>query len=182
MQLPDETLEYNFQVVLSSRAESWTPLAELQAQNFLTPARIRGLLPLIQQVRSQVAAERELQNPPGELRPLDAAFIDLPQKQLDAHRRKGEASDLGRTLAMAQRLRDETDRVVVLGIGGAYRGAKALFDALCHSYHNELPDKARMGAPGIYFEGNSADNDALQELLDLFEQTCVDPDLKEERW
>jgi glucose-6-phosphate isomerase len=182
MQLPDETIEYNFQVVLSSRAETWTPLTELQAQNFLAPARVRGLLPLLQQVRGQIAAERELQNPPAELKPLDVGFIDLPQKLLDNHRRKAEASELGRILALAQRLREETDRVVVLGIGGSSLGAKALFGALCSGYHNDLPEKARMGVPRVHFEGNSVDNDCLQDLLDLLEHTCVDPELREERW
>ncbi len=74
------------------------------------------------------------------------------------------------------------DRVVVLGIGGSYLGAKALFDALCHTYHNEMPAKLRMGKPRMYFEGNNVDNDALQELFELLENTCVDPDITEERW
>ncbi len=50
------------------------------------------------------------------------------------------------------------------------------------SYHNELPAKDRPGAPRIYFEGNNVDNDALQELLEMLQITCVDPDLREERW
>lgn len=182
MQLPDESIEYNFQVVLSSRVDYWTPLAELQAQNFLTPNRVRGILPLIQQVRSQIAAERELHSPPPDQKPLDAGFIDLPQKLLDGHRRQGESSELGRILALAQRLREQTDRVVILGLGGSSLGAKALFKALCSNYHNELPPNARMGAPRVYFEGDSADNDSLQDLLDLLEHTCVDPELLEERW
>ena len=133
-------------------------------------------------VRGQVAAERELQNPPPRLQPLQAGFIDLPQKTLDGFRRKGDASELGRVLRLAQRLKENTDRVVVLGIGGSYLGAKALFDALCHTYHNELPGKMRMGKPRVYFEGNNVDNDALADLLELFENTCVDPELAEERW
>ena len=44
---------------------------------------------------------------------------------------------------------------VVLGIGGSYLGAKALFDALTHTYHNELPPKSRLGKPRVYFEGNN---------------------------
>ena len=36
--------------------------------------------------------------------------------------------------------------------------------------------------PRIYFEGNNVDNDALQDLLDLLQITCVDPDQREERW
>src|SRR3954452_21535811 len=100
MQLPDELVDYQFHGY-TTPAESWTPLAELQAQHFLAPARVRGLLPLLQQVRGQIAAERELQNPPPELRPLDAGFIDLPQKLLDDHRRKGAPSDLGRIITLA---------------------------------------------------------------------------------
>ena len=59
------------------------------------------------------------------------------------------------------------DRVVILGIGGSYLGARALFEALRSTYHNELPPNARLGVPRIYFEGNNVDNDALQELFDL---------------
>ena len=70
----------------------------------------------------------------------------------------------------------------MLGIGGSYLGSKALFDALCHTYHNEMPAKLRMGKPRIYFEGNNLDNDAMQDLLELLENACVDPDIPEERW
>src|SRR5438552_16564961 len=75
-----------------------------------------------------------------------------------------------------------TDRVVFLGIGGSYLGARALFEALRSSYHNELPAESRLGVPRIYFEGNNVDNDALQELLDLLQTRCVDPEIREERW
>src|SRR5262249_40296188 len=85
-------------------------------------------------------------------------------------------------LKLAARLKEEADRVVVLGIGGSYIGARALFDALRSAYHNELPAETRLGVPRIYFEGNNLDNDALQDLLDLLENTCVDPSLREERW
>jgi len=129
-----------------------------------------------------VATERELQNPPPEMKPLDAGFIDLPQKHLDSHRRKGEASDLGRILKVAGRLKELVDRVIILGIGGSYLASKALFDALVHTYHNELPNKARMGVPRLYFEGNNVDNDALQDLLELLENSAVDPDMREERY
>ena len=57
--------------------------------------------------------------------------------------------------------------MVVLGIGGSYMGARALFEACCHPYHNELPRAARSGRPRIYFEGNNVDNDAVAGLLDV---------------
>src|SRR5205085_2063135 len=128
----------------------------------------------------QVAAEREAQAVPPELRPLDAGFIDLPQKALDAYRRKGEASDLGLVLRHAARLREQTDRVVVLGAGGSSLGARALFEALCGSHHNELPAERRLGTPRLYFAGDNVDNDAFQDLLELLENSCVDPELRAE--
>jgi glucose-6-phosphate isomerase len=182
MQLPDESIEYNFQRLLAPLPEPWTPLVELQAQHFLPPERLEPARQAAEKVRSQVAAERSLQNPPPRLQPLQPGFIDLPQQMLDAFRRKGDASELGKVNRIATRLRENCDRVVVLGVGGSYIGAKALFDALCHAYHNELPSKLRMGKPRLYFEGNNFDNDSLAELLELLENTCVEPDMVAERW
>jgi glucose-6-phosphate isomerase len=182
MQLPDEAIAYHYTNALAPPSEEWTPAAELRAEHLLSPARLRDLLPRIMQVRSQVATERELKTVPAEMQPLDAAFIDLPQSLLDQHRRKGDASVLGRVLTIAGRLRDEVDRVVVLGIGGSYMGARALFESLRSSYHNDLPAKDRPGCPRMYFDGNNVDNDSLSELLQMLQITCVDPDLREERW
>jgi glucose-6-phosphate isomerase len=182
MQLPDEAIVYNPQGLLVPPAPEWTPTAELRAQHLLPPARLRDFQQRLLQVRSQLATERDLQQVPAELQPLEAGFIDLPQKYLDQHRRKGDASDLGRLMTRAAKLREEADRVVVLGIGGSSLGAQALFEALCSSYHNELAPENRSFVPRIYFEGDNVDTDALQELLDLLQTTCVDPELRTERW
>jgi glucose-6-phosphate isomerase len=182
MQLPDENIEYNYQRLLAHPAESWTPLAELQAQHFISPDRFETMKKIASDIRGQVGAERELLNPPAKLKPLQAGFIDLPQKLLDQFKRKQDASEIGKIIRISNRLREDVDRVVVLGAGGSYLGAKALFDALCHTYHNEMPAKLRMGKPRMYFEGNNVDNDPLQDLFELLENTCVDPELTEERW
>jgi glucose-6-phosphate isomerase len=182
MQLPDEIVEYQYAGAMAPTPAAWTPLAEIQAQNLLSPARLRAILPQLQQAKAQVASERELASPPPELRPLEAGFITLPQNLLDGYRRHGNDSELGRIIGRAQRLRDEVDRVVVLGVGGPYLGARALFEALCSPYHNELPARSRLGSPRLYFGGNNFDADAVQDLLDLFEATCVDPEVRDERW
>jgi glucose-6-phosphate isomerase len=182
MQLPDENIEYNFQRLLVPQQEAWTPLAELQAQHFLPAERLDAIKKPAMDIRGQVAAERELVNPPPKLRPLQGGFIDLPQKLLDQFKRKQDASELGKVMRIANRMREDVDRVIVLGIGGSYLGAKALFDSLCHTYHNEMPAKLRMGKPRVYFEGNNVDNDSLQELFELLENTCIDPEVIDERW
>jgi glucose-6-phosphate isomerase len=182
MQLPDENIEYNFQKLVAPPTDTWPPLAELQSRHLLAIDRLDAIKKQAMDVRGQVSAERELLNPPPRLRPLHAGFIDLPQKLLDQYKRKQDASDLGRILRIGNRLRETVDRVVVLGIGGSYLGARALFDALCHTYHNEMPAKLRMGRPRVYFEGNNFDNDPLQDLFEMLDNTCVDPELPEERW
>jgi len=98
---------------------------------------------------------------PDDMKPLDAAFFDLPERLLEEDR-----PILDRIIATGDRLA-KLDRVVVLGIGGSYMGARALFEACCHPYHNQLSRKRRGGRPRIYFEGNNVDNDAMQGLLDL---------------
>ncbi len=104
---------------------------------------------------------------PAQKQPLDAGFFELPERLLAEYRDRRRASELGRMLTAAGRLCELVDRVVVLGIGGSYMGARALMDVCCHPYHNELSRGERGSQPRLYFEGNNVDNDATQGLLDL---------------
>lgn len=119
---------------------------------------------------------------PAEKQPLDAGFFDWPQKLLDEYRADTANSELGRILACARRLADQVDRVVSLGIGGSYMGARALMEACCHPYHNELSRGARAGWPRIYFDGNNVDNDATQGLLDLLGREENAESSLDDRW
>ena len=182
MELPDESVAFNPHGLLAPASEEWTPSAELRSRHLIGPARYKELQQRLLLCRSQVAADREMRNAPAEYLPLEPGFINLPQDLLDAYRRKQDASDLGKCISLAARLRDDADRVVFLGAGGSYLGARALFAALRSSHHNELPPEARLGVPRVYFDGHSTDTDTLQELLDLLQITCVDPERREERW
>ncbi len=106
---------------------------------------------------------------PAEKQPLDAAFFEMPEKILAEYADTRGESELGRILATAGRLRETVDRVVVLGIGGSYMGARALMEGCCHPYHNELSRGDRGSRPRMYFEGNNVDNDASQGLIDLLD-------------
>lgn len=182
MELPDEAISYNYQGLMAPALEEWTAAAELRQRHFASAARFKELQPRLQQVRGQIASDRELRNAPPDYLPLEAGFINLPQELLEGFRRKQTASELGHTLTLATRLREESDRVVFLGAGGPILAARAFFQALRSAHHNELPPETRLGVPRVYFDGHSADNDALQELLDLLQVTCVDPEHREERW
>jgi glucose-6-phosphate isomerase len=106
---------------------------------------------------------------PPQKQPLDAGFHELPERLLEELREKGAASEVARVKAAADRLAGIVDTVVVLGIGGSYMGARALLEACCHQYYNEVEPTMRRGRPRMYFEGNNVDNDALLDLVRLLE-------------
>ena len=112
---------------------------------------------------------------PKEKQPLDAGFIELPQRMLDSQQ-------LTQIEAAAANLQEQLDQIALLGIGGSYMGMRALFEGLCQPYHNELTREQRGGVPRLYFEGNNVDNDAAQGLLDLLESRCQNPDDVSQRW
>lgn len=85
------------------------------------------------------------------------SYLDLPTD--DAARR--ESQQLAKSLA------GEFENLVVLGIGGSSLGAKAVFAALSHPFHNMLPASDRKGMR-LFFPDNS-DPSTFLALLDLLE-------------
>jgi len=136
--------------------------------------------------RDEMFGDVELLQPgstiPDEKVPLDAGFINLPSELLAAHGSDFENSQLGRIEATASELRSEVDRVLFLGIGGSYMGARALFEALLNPYHNELSTEQRKGVPRYYFQGNNLDNDETASLLELLTARENDPADFQDRW
>lgn len=137
----------------------------------LEPADLEKLAAPLASARDEVLADARLWADVGQVpdakQPLDAGFHLLPNRLLDELAADGDASELGRIQASADRLSELVGRVVVLGIGGSYMGARALLEACCHPYYNQVAPTLRNGRPEIYFEGNNVDNDAMQGLLDL---------------
>ncbi len=137
----------------------------------VTTSDWNNLAPRLQEIQKEILeideglyASGEI---PAEKQPLDHGFIRLPEQMLETYRRHREGSELGQVLQIAKQMQDSVDRVVVLGIGGSYMGARALLESCCQPYFNELTRAERGGKPRMYFEGNNVDNDALQGLLHL---------------
>ncbi|HEX3727302.1 MAG TPA: glucose-6-phosphate isomerase [Pirellulales bacterium] len=149
----------------------YDPAGAILAGTGLKSDDLARLAPQLDAARAEVLADVQLWNRhdpvPADKQPLDAGFMELPERLLSAYRQSRASSELDHILKRAQRLADAVDRVVVLGIGGSYMGARALFEACCHPYYNELPRAERGGHPRLYFEGNNVDNDAAQGMLDL---------------
>lgn len=94
-----------------------------------------------------------------------AAFYRLPKTMLDAYTEQREASVMGRIFKVANSQMDLVDSVVVVGAGSSLLGARAMMEACCDPYHNELRRGPRGGKPRMYFAGDNFDNDATQALL-----------------
>ena len=133
-------------------------------ENGITEAQIQQLGPQLEAARDEVL-KTDLQlfasggSVPPEKEPLDSGFHEMPERILDAYQSNRSESELGRILATARKLSERVDKVVVLGIGGSYMGARALMESCCQPYFNELTRAERGGRPRMYFEGNNVDND-----------------------
>ncbi len=67
----------------------------------------------------------------------------------------------------AKNIKKKFDNFVVLGIGGSALGPIAVFQALCHLRHNELP-KSKRKFPKLYVEDN-VDPERMAALLDVLD-------------
>ena len=71
----------------------------------------------------------------------------------------------------AKELSKGVEVVVVVGIGGSFLGAKAVIEALSHSFDTLLPHRK---APILLFAGHQMSEDYLSELLDVMQsRSCA---------
>ena len=84
-------------------------------------------------------------------------WVDLPVNY--------DKEEFARIKAAAAKIRQDTDVLIVIGIGGSYLGARAAIEFLKGPFFNNLPD----GAPEIYFAGNSISGSYLSDLIKLCE-------------
>lgn len=69
--------------------------------------------------------------------------------------------------ASAKKIREKAEVFVVIGIGGSYLGARAVIEALNHSFRNLLNEKKN---PVIVYAGQNISEDYLAELLELLDK------------
>lgn len=74
-------------------------------------------------------------------------------------------AEIARIMRCAQRLRETSDAVIVVGIGGSYLGARAAIEYLVSPMYNSLPGKK----PQIWFLGNDISASHMAETLEACE-------------
>ena len=66
----------------------------------------------------------------------------------------------------AKRIRENSEILVVIGIGGSYLGARAVIESLTHTFYNLLPQEQRK-TPQILYVGNNISGTYLNDLVEL---------------
>ena len=74
-----------------------------------------------------------------------------------------DRQEYDRIKTAAKRIQQDSQALVVIGIGGSYLGARGVIECLCSPNYN-LKKKA---APNIYFIGNGLSSEALTEVMEL---------------
>lgn len=75
-----------------------------------------------------------------------------------------DRDEYARIKRAAAKIINQSDVLVVIGIGGSYLGAKAALEALTHTFYNNLPAAERK-TPEIYFLGHQLSAAYLNDLL-----------------
>ena len=85
-------------------------------------------------------------------------WIDLPVDY--------DKEEFARIKKAAEKIKSDSDVLVVIGIGGSYLGARAAIEFLGHNFFNSVSKDLRK-APEIYFVGNSISSNYLAGLVDV---------------
>lgn len=87
-------------------------------------------------------------------------WLDLPEETDEVL--------LNQIQSCANRIERQSEIVVVIGIGGSYLGARAVIEALQHSYKGFCPFSDNH-APYVTYAGNNISEDNLCELLEVLD-------------
>jgi len=121
------------------------------AQKFIGDHEVESIKPAV------LDAAKRLKEKTGDGKDF-LGWIDLPVNY--------DKEEFARIKKAAEKIRNDSDILFVIGIGGSYLGARAAIDFVKHSFYNDLPKEKRK-APQIYYVGNSMSGAYIEELIDL---------------
>lgn len=91
-------------------------------------------------------------------------WVDLPQNY--------DKEEFDRIKKAANRIKENSDVLIVIGIGGSYLGSRAAIEMLGHSFRNNLTKEDRE-YPEIYFMGNNISSTYIMDLMDVIKDKDV---------
>ena len=85
-------------------------------------------------------------------------WVDLPVDY--------DKEEFDRIKVAAKRIQEDSEVLLVIGIGGSYLGARAAIEFLRHSFYNNVSKETRK-TPEIYYVGNSISSRYIKGLIDV---------------
>ncbi|MBQ6816566.1 MAG: glucose-6-phosphate isomerase [Clostridia bacterium] len=118
------------------------------ASEFLRENDIKGLAAQVDLAHNMLERKNGLGND-------FLGWVDLPVNY--------DKEEFDRIKKAAEKIKNDTDILIVIGIGGSYLGARAAIEFLHGQYYNNLAKNT----PQIYFAGNSISGSDLSQLLEI---------------
>ena len=87
-------------------------------------------------------------------------WVELPENY--------DKAEFDRIKKSAEKIKSDSDVLIVIGIGGSYLGARAAIEMLNSNFYNLLDDKVRK-TPRIIYAGNNISSTYMHELLQAIE-------------
>ena len=84
-------------------------------------------------------------------------WLDLPENY--------DKKEFEKIKKCAKKIQENSEILVVIGIGGSYLGARAVIESLTHTFYNLLPKEQRK-TPQILFVGNNLSGNYITEMLE----------------
>ncbi|HLR75830.1 MAG TPA: glucose-6-phosphate isomerase [Virgibacillus sp.] len=128
-----------------------------EASHFINPNELNNLSTFVEQSHN---ALHEQTGPGHEF----LGWLNLPHTY--------DQDEFLRIKQVAQQIIEDTDVLLVIGIGGSYLGARAAINMLTHSFHNLLPTEKRQ-TPAIIFVGHHLSSTYINDLFDLLDDKDV---------
>lgn len=85
-------------------------------------------------------------------------WVDLPVNY--------DKEEFERIKKAAKKIQEDSQVLLVIGIGGSYLGARAAIEFLRHGFYNQISSDMRK-TPEIYYVGNSISSSYIQGLIDV---------------
>lgn len=126
-------------------------LSEKHLSSFVSEQEMKGMAPLVE------AASRLLEQHSG-MGSDYHGWLSLPTDY--------DKPEFARVKKAAEKIRGDSDILIVIGIGGSYLGARSAIDLLRSPFRNNLPHR---DGPEIYFAGCNLSGGYLREILSLCE-------------
>ena len=121
------------------------------AKNFFNEDELKQIKPYVELANEVLTSKTGVGND-------FLGWVDLPETY--------DKDEFARIKKAAEKIKNDSEVLVVIGIGGSYLGAKAAIEFLSHSFYNNLP-KDKRKTPEIYFAGTNMSGVYLQHLIDV---------------